>query len=140
MENKFPALPEKLEVQNGNVYQAIRDADTLTVEYPYHPKKPFLVKGAGSVTVQKYAEELAAYEAQVEAYKKDRTEEQSHNLKVYTLIENLIREESGLNSIPEQYRDKVYAHAYQSGHSSGFSEIYNHLCELVDIFGVKQPL
>jgi hypothetical protein len=137
MKNKFPALPEKLEVKNGNVYQAIRDADMLKADYSYHPKKPFILKGANSVTVQKYAEDLAAYEAEKEVYDKAAREAQDHNRKVYALIENLIREESGLNFIPEQYRDRVYAHAWQTGHSSGYSEVYNHLCELVDIFGVR---
>ena len=137
MENEFPALPEKLEVKNGNVYQAIRDADTLKADYSFHPKKPFLLKGANSGTAQKYAQDLAAYEAAKEVYNKEAKAAQEHNRKVYQLIENLIREESGLNFIPEQYRDKVYSHALQSGHSSGYSEVYNHLCELVDIFGVK---
>lgn len=130
----FPALPEKLEVQNGNVYQAIRDAYTLKAEYPDRSAKPFLSKGAGSVAAQKYAEELAVYEANNEIYKQEKEKAQEHNRKVDTLIENLIREESGLNSIPEQYRDKVYRHAYQTGHSSGFSEIYNHLLDLIEIF------
>lgn len=137
MENKFPALPEKLEVKNGNVYQSIRDADTLRAIYPDRPKKPFLTKGAGSVAAQKYAEELAAYESENETCKQARDAAQEHNRKVNELIETLIREESGLNLIPEQYRDKVYAYAWQTGHSSGYSEVYNHLSELVDIFGVK---
>ena len=58
--------------------------------------------------------------------------------KVKIAIENVavefIKEMSGLNEIPEQYRDKVYSKAYEYGHSSGLSEVYNTLVDLVEIF------
>lgn len=39
-----------------------------------------------------------------------------------------------LLKIPEKYREKVKAYAYQEGHSSGWSEIYNYVLDLVEIF------
>jgi len=59
-----------------------------------------------------------------------------------TIVENdindviieYIKSESGLGKVPEQYRDKLYRIAYERGHSSGFYEVYQELCELVDIF------
>lgn len=50
------------------------------------------------------------------------------------ILEGFIREKSGLNGIPKQYRDKVYRFAWDKGHSSGYSEVYYYLQELVEIF------
>lgn len=58
----------------------------------------------------------------------------AHNRAVNNLIEEYILEESGLNTIPEQYRDKVGRYAYDVSHSSGHYEVYQTLCELVKIF------
>ena len=53
---------------------------------------------------------------------------------INNIIEEYIREESGLNNIPIQYRDKIYNKAWQDGHSDGFYSVYQHLTELVNIF------
>lgn len=39
-----------------------------------------------------------------------------------------------LKEIPSRYRDKVFDYAYREGHSSGYSEVYNYLLDLVEIF------
>ena len=74
-----------------------------------------------------YTKESAEYEKSVNAYKEE-------FVRLYGLLEDMIKEDSGLNTIPEQYRDKVYSYAYQQGHSSGYGEVYNYLLDLVDIF------
>lgn len=74
-----------------------------------------------------YSTDLAGFKTKNEFYK-------SENSRLYSLLEDLIKEESGLNEIPEQYRAKVYSYAYQQGHSSGYSEVYNYLLDLVGIF------
>jgi len=53
---------------------------------------------------------------------------------INALITEFIIVESGLDKIPEQYRDKVYSKAYENGNRSGFYEIYLELCSLVSIF------
>jgi trehalose-6-phosphate synthase len=58
----------------------------------------------------------------------------SESLRLWDLLHEKVKEDSGLNDIPEKYRDKVYSYACREGHSSGYIEIYNILCELVDIF------
>lgn len=131
---EFPTLPEILTRHTEGVYKTISEAYKFSVEYPDRPKKPLLSQNAGSVSAAKYAEELAAYEKEYAEYAESRKLIQDHNGKIDQLIEAFVREESGLNTIPEQYRDKVYRHAYQTGHSSGFSEIYNHLLDLIEIF------
>jgi hypothetical protein len=50
------------------------------------------------------------------------------------ILEGFIKEKSGLNGIPKQYRDGVYRFAWDKGHSSGYSEVYYYLQELVEIF------
>ena len=57
-----------------------------------------------------------------------------HNGEVNVLIEGFIKKESGLFDIPEQYQNKVYYRAYSDGHSAGYYEVYQKLCELVEIF------
>lgn len=39
-----------------------------------------------------------------------------------------------LKKVPERYRDKLYDYACMQGHSSGYSEVYNYLMDLVEIF------
>ena len=81
-----------------------------------------------------YANNLSEYEKlkkdEDDAYAKANV----HNNAVDEIIEQWMKEKSGLNDIPEQYRAKVYSLAYQNGHSSGYSEIFGQLTELVDIF------
>ena len=40
-------------------------------------------------------------------------------------------EDLGIEFNPK--RDKLYSLAWEKGHSSGFSEVYNYACELVDL-------
>lgn len=39
-----------------------------------------------------------------------------------------------LLEVPEKYRKKLKEYAYREGHSGGWSEVYNCLLDLVDIF------
>lgn len=41
-----------------------------------------------------------------------------------------------LEQIPSKYREKVLNYAYEQGHSSGWSEVYNYVLDLIDIFKV----
>ena len=54
---------------------------------------------------------------------------------VYAVIEEIIKRVSYFySSVPKQYQDKVFSHAYQEGHSNGYDEVYNYLLDLVNIF------
>jgi hypothetical protein len=76
---------------------------------------------------EKYKTDLEDYKTKDEFYRKESS-------RLYSLLEYKIKEDSGLNNIPEQYRDKVYSYAYQQGHGSGYGEVYNYLLDLVEIF------
>jgi hypothetical protein len=104
------------------------------VENPVKPSRPVLQKDATSDDALKYAELLKRFESDSEVFMSE--------LKVYKdkcqlidkQIVDLIYDISGLNNIPEQYRDKVYNYAYQAGHAYGYQEIYSKLQDLVEIF------
>ena len=87
------------------------------------------------------ADEIKAYGKAMIQYELDHVkatelilQQKQFNGKIEVALDELIRDESGLNDIPEQYRDKVYSKAYSDGHSSGYLSFYYELTELVEIF------
>ena len=120
--------------KNGSICNTIKYAQGFRVEYTSAPVKPILKKDANSVEAKQYALDLEEYEGEKELYKIAKDEYNKVDCKISNLIEDFIKEESGLNSIPKQYRAKVYSIAYSNRHSSGYNSVYNHLVDLVDIF------
>lgn len=123
-------------IEGLSVYEAenkIREyLKPLFVSKPYEPKLKNL-KPTG--------EEISEFLAKNEIYKKDLEEYKTkdnfykqESRRLYDLLEEKIKEDSGLNDIPEQYRDKVYSYAYREGHSSGYGAVYSILINLVEIF------
>ena len=102
-------------------------------KYAEKPVKPKMT-GNTSEDAKKYAIDLEDYEFQMDVYRELRVECAAHNLAIEQEIESRIKEDSGLNSIPEQYRDKVWSYAWSQGHSAGYHEVQNHLVNLVGIF------
>jgi hypothetical protein len=91
-------------------------------------------KQATSDEALKYATDLKEYEAADAKYKEFMAERSKESNRIHQLTEELIREESGLNDIPEQYRDKTYSYAYNQSHGFGMQEVYHTLLDLVEIF------
>lgn len=119
----------------GNINTAIEYA---TMQYGAYPannlRKPVLAVKHDSEVIAKYYAEYMEYEkAVVKANNKQKAYRYKVN-EINEVIIDFIKEESGLNTIPEQYRDKVYSKAYENGHGNGFYEIYLELCSLIDIF------
>jgi hypothetical protein len=98
------------------------------------PKKPYLSNPHTSQQALDYSSALKQYEEDMEVYKSNKKlrDEQCHV--VHEAITEFIKEEACLYDIPKQYQDKVYAHAYEDGHSSGMYEVYLKLNSLVKIF------
>lgn len=127
---------KKENLEGLSVYEAEKRIKTyLNDLYVHRPKEPRLK----SVTPTE--EELSSFLAEKEEYQKLLREYETNNdfyksesKRLYDILDDIIREDSGLNDIPEQYRDKVYSYAWERGHSSGYSEVYNCLCDLVEIF------
>jgi len=118
----------------SSVHEAIEYAYTQNPKYPTKPIKPRLEQKHASGDAIIYANSLNKYEIDYEKYKLELEKYNKETAKINTAIEEYIKDASGLNTIPEQYRDKIYSYAYGQGHSSGYIEVYNELCNLVDIF------
>jgi hypothetical protein len=116
---------------------------SLAIEYakdqiknrPIKPAKPRLNINHSVQDVKQYVIDLEIFEKQLQKYELDIAE---HNQKVdavHRAIESYIKDQTGLNSVvPKQYQDKVYAYAYDKGHSDGYYEVYLVLYNLVSIF------
>ena len=102
-------------------------------KYAEKPIKPRMT-GSTAEDARKYALDLEEYEFQMDTYRELRAEYAAHNFAIEQEVESRIKEDSGLNSIPERYRDKVWGYAWQEGHSGGYNDVSNILCELVEIF------
>jgi hypothetical protein len=81
-----------------------------------------------------YSDSLLEYEKALEDYVFKDNLYRNESSRLYTLLEDKIKEDSGVNDIPEQYRSNVYSYAWEQGHSSGYGEVYHYLCDLVSIF------
>lgn len=133
---KFPTLPTLLELKaNYDEYDAIQRILSHQVEMPTKPREPRLSSTSPT------DDEIAKYQTDKMQYEVDKTEyldEMRHHREfqtnLYNLLEEYIKDVSGLNSIPAQYQDKVYSHAWEDGHSDGYYSVYQKLVELIKIF------
>lgn len=124
---------EKLEDFN-DVYEAIKWALSLNGEYPSKPKSPILLSKHNSLDVKRYASELEKYEFEIEKYKEELNLFHEKRNSIEDIIILFIKIQSGLNTIPEKSRQKVYDMAYENGHSSGYYQVYQELVDLVELF------
>lgn len=119
----------------GNVDAAIEYAKTQYGAYPKENlRKPVLPVRHDSELIAKYYAEYMEYEKALEMSNKKQKAYQYKVNEINEIIIDFIKEESGLNTIPEQYRANVYSKAYEKGHGFGFYEIYSELCSLVELF------
>lgn len=148
--DKLPKTAKELieisEAQHLSVHEVIGRVRELEIEarnrveipeYKSKPNSSEFYKKSSSPTPG----ELRTYADAVEEYEKY---EKKRNAAIHKqrnsvpnmgeVLEGFIRHASGLNDIPKQYQDKVYRHAWESGHSAGYTEVYIHLQELVEIF------
>jgi len=143
MEQKFKTIEEirnwwtsDENLADWGIQNVITFLERSIGESPVRPNKPNLSTKHTSYVASEYAKELGIYEAvllpEYQSKLKEFNELRDLN---NNLIVEFIKDESGFSKIvPSQYQDKVYAYAYQQGHSGGFSEIYNILNDLIGIF------
>jgi len=105
-------------------------------EYPQRPNKPNLPQKHTSMMASEYSKELGIYEAVLLPEYQTKLKEYNTNRDLIdNLIIELIKEDSDFyRVVPLEYQSKVYSLAYQEGHSGGWSDVYNHLLDLVGIF------
>ena len=103
-----------------------------TAAYPSRPQKPYLKKDASPAEIRKHADDVEAYNTKMESYTKARKEYQEEEVRICNLFKQDALADVGLADHPKA--EKIYAHAYDRGHSGGFSEIYNALIDLAELF------
>jgi hypothetical protein len=138
MKTTFKTMSDvnKFREENGSVefHQLIIIIEKSASPHPERPSKPTLNKNHNSQQVKIYSSQMEEYEKDMVQY--------DECLKIYRkecsdiafIIEQLIKDEACLESVPEKSRDKVYSKAWSDGHSSGFYQVYQELVELVDLF------
>jgi hypothetical protein len=137
------AVKEKYYLSTHDVMKRIRELEieardkVVVPEYKTKPRTSDFYKKSNDPTPK----ELRAYADAVEGHQKyeksrERAQKKQRNATPNTgnLLEQFIRHESGLVNIPKQYQDKTYRFAWDKGHSSGYSEVFYYLQELVEIF------
>lgn len=99
------------------------------------PRQPILISNKPTKeNIDNYTSKVEKYNLDLAEYKTKNDFYRTESSRLWNLLEAKIKEDSGLNDIPEQYRSKVYSYAYELGHSSGYGEVYGYLCDLVNIF------
>lgn len=98
------------------------------------PSMPWPPVGGTLTEYQEYTNPLAVYENNKNKYNKESTEVLEYNNSILNKIEELIKFDVKLNKLPPKTAAKVWNHAWESGHSSGYLEVYYHLQELMELF------
>jgi len=145
--HNFPAHVATLvayrEKQGISVYEAIEEVRRLEQEIrgkvvvPERKPRPRLESPlkATSREAKLYASHLEAWEIH-EKKRKAQELKRTHAVPNHgKLLEDFIKHESDFeNIVPKKYQKGIYSYAWDKGHSSGYSEVYNELCNLVSIF------
>lgn len=118
----------------GDIYQAIKWAQEQCLEYPPNPSKPSLKNGHTSVEAKQYVVDLKSYEKAMLEYDKKKSDYQETKYLICEVIEDFIKCEARLGTVPETSRIKVWGKAWSDSHSSGYYEVYVRLCSLVNLF------
>jgi hypothetical protein len=140
MKTTFQTLQDILDFNNKNSNLSVSDIIDAVLKSnesfrPERPMKPYLAKNHTSDEAIKYANNLAEYEKEYQAYQEKLIFHNSTQNRLNELVVEFIKEASCLTSdVPVKYRDRVYSFAYEKSHSGGYCEVYNTLCDLVDIF------
>ena len=101
------------------------------VEYPSKPVKPRLGKNATSVEAKVYAEALESWEKNMEDWRDKIKEYRKIDNQLYMLFKRDALDDTGLTNHPKA--EKAWEMAWDRGHSSGYYEVYQQLCELSDL-------
>lgn len=114
------------------LYELKREQQKLIV-LPSVGVKPTYSSSFDSKQTMEYAKKLEQWEIQSRERKLAEMKRKTVG-HIDGLLEQFIKHEADLDSVPEQYRAKLYSYAWERGHSSGYSEVYGCLEDLVAIF------
>lgn len=97
---------EELKYSGSNECDIIKSAQEMKVPYPDRPPKPMLNKNHTSADALEYAKKFEAYEKEMISYSYEMKMAQNQHNAINEVIEEYIKDENDLNSVPEQYREK----------------------------------
>ena len=120
--------------QQEHISNAIEWALQKRGEYPKRPNKPNLPTKHSSIEAAQYAIDLQVWEKSKQEYDEVLNLWKSSENEIADVIVEFIKDEAGLETVPKQYRDKLYSKAHEDGHSSGYYEVYLKLSSLIEIF------
>lgn len=133
--NSVEELIEKTsEMDVSSVISKLRGLGNQVIRKPHYKSKPLPPNEHTSESILNYSKELEEWEKYKEEKNKTLVLHKEFQIKVSDLLDEYIKEMSGLNDIPEKYRDKVYDRAWEDGHSDGYLQVYYELVDLVEIF------
>lgn len=113
--------------------EQLKEVDTTLPPYPKKPTKPSL-KGTTAAEAKLYAQELEVYEESLKQYSIDMKAYRDADYEANAVRKKILCDYYGLNTIPQQYQEKVWKLAWNQGHSYGWSEVGYQLDILLDIF------
>ena len=102
--------------------------------YRQRPSAPKLAPNHTVEEAKTYATKLESYTTEMESWKNYRDVRNFYSKCVDEKVVEAIKREANFDIVPEKYRDKAYAYAYERGHSGGYNEVFNVLLDLVAIF------
>lgn len=108
------------------------DVYKVKIVYPVRPSKPVLQKNATSAQAREYADLLAAYESAGDNFNASREAYRAEENRLYAKFREDVESEYGMREHPK--REKLWAKAWDRGHSEGLSQVlwwYDDLYELV---------
>lgn len=125
----------KRDLEKLDVYEAIKYVEKLEPKYIQKPIRPNLKFNPSSTEAREYTANLEQYETDLVEYEIKNDERSKISGELYLVLEDYIKDMAGLYEVvPKANQSKVWAYAWQQGHSSGYGEIYGYLSELVELF------
>jgi hypothetical protein len=99
--------------------------------YPPRPAKPTLPKNPTPEDYRKHADDMEVHAQAVTKCLKEMDKYHAEQARLDTLFKQDALAEVGLTNHPKA--DKAYGLAWENGHSSGLSEVYNHLLDYAEL-------
>lgn len=106
----------------------------LLPDYPDKPKAPVLSKRHSEHELEQYVLDFDYYQKADADYKEQLSVYIEEKALLLEALENFIKERTGFERVPEQYRAKVWHLAWDLGHSSGYNSVQYYLEQLIEIF------
>jgi hypothetical protein len=128
-------IPSIQDLEKYTAYEACEHIRKLEPLYTSRPSKPTLKINASSSEAKQYATELEQWEISLVEYTANKEIRDIEARQLYDVLEDYLKEESRFYQyVPKESQNKVWSYAWKQGHSLGYSQVYNYLLELVDLF------